>query len=350
MDQTSSSNDTGSQPQSPNNSTQPQSSNNSIQPQSLNSGTEPQTREIPISFLARMITPFEGNPEELTHFLQNAENALNLASQDQVIPLTALIFSKVSSDVKNKINISEVRTFTELERKLKQIFQITESLTFLQEQLETCRQKPNESIKEFYLRIEKLSGKISRITRETAGASINRMLLYGKQELIAENALRRFTHHCKPEISNVLRHGKFNSINAALSVACEEEAFLSIQTQTKNLNINPSTNKKQCKICKRTNHDTNQCRFKNSSNQQNYNQSSPPQNNVKTCNYCHLRGHTIDECRRRKNNQNFYPNPKVAHISHESEFQDSLNYQSLGLTEAPVASTSTESASQIFMD
>lgn len=74
-----------------------------------------------------MVTSFEGNPEELTHFLQHAVNALNLASQDQVVALTALIFSKVSTDVKNKINIADVRTFEELERKLKQIFQITES-------------------------------------------------------------------------------------------------------------------------------------------------------------------------------------------------------------------------------
>lgn len=149
------------------------------------------------------------------------------------------------------------------------------------------------------------------------------MLLYGKQELITENALRRFTHHCKPEISTVLRHGKYASINEALSKACEEEAFRTVYNQTKSLNIN----KKQCKICKRTNHDTNQCRFKNSNNQ---GINNTPQYNIKICTYCHLRWHTIDECGRKKNNQNFYPDPKVAHVSNEIYPQEHLSFEEFG--------------------
>lgn len=296
---------------------------------------------IPITFLAQMITSFNGNSSELSNFLQNAENALSIAKENQKTALTALIFSKVSSEVKNKINASEINTFTDLKIKLKQVFQITESLTYLQEQLETCRQKPNETVKEFFLRIEHLN---SRIIQKIKESTISNSMLVGKLALINEMALRRFTHHCKPEISNILRHKTFMSINEALSIASEEESFVSMQNQLK---ISLQTNKKYCKICKRNNHNTNECRNKNFKHSGDPPQSKNYNNSFKKCDFCHFRGHTIDECRKKKRNENLNnPNPKVAHVNSQDSLN--LNFEQLGLNEAPIQSTSKESASPSF--
>lgn len=327
------------------------------------------TEKIPISFLAQMITPYNGNSAELQNFLQNAENALSLAHDTQKRALTALIFSKVSADVKNKLNATDITTFANLKQKLEQIFQITESLTFLQEQLETCKQKPNESIKEFYSRIERLN---SRIIQKIKENTTSRSMLIGKLALIEDMALRRFTHHCKPEISIILRHKNCNSMNEALSIASEEEAFISMQNQLRNTslnNTNSNNSRKYCKICRKNNHNTRDCRNKNNNNSQfnnsNSGESSRSENrniNFKQCTYCKFKGHTIDECRKKRFNDNLnHSNPKVAHANSSSNNPSTsnqsnnskndvnhLNYNTLGLAEAPTTSKSTEWASLNF--
>ena len=326
--------------------------------------------KLPISFLAQMITPYNGSSAELQNFLQNAENAFSLAHDTQKRALTALIFSKVSAEVKNKLNATNITTFANLKQKLEQIFQITESFTLLQEQLETCKQKQNESIKEFYSRIERLN---SRIIQKVKENTTSKSMLIGKLALVEDMALRRFTHHCKPEISNILRHKNCNSMNEALSIASEEEAFISMQNQLRNasLNNNNSNNsRKYCKICRKNNHNTKDCRNKNNSSQFNNStngetsRSDHRNNYFKQCIYCKFKGHTIDECRKKRFNENLNnSNPKVAdansgiNISNNSNQLNTsnndvnhLNYKSLGLTEAKSTTTSksTEWASLNF--
>lgn len=297
--------------------------------------------KIETGLLAKLLSEFTGNPVHLQNFLSNAENALSLAHPSQKTIITALIFAKVSPEVKAKINASEIESFFELKNKLKQVYQITESLTHLMEELDKCEQEHNESANEFYLRIENLTAKIREKIKNTPQ---HRSLIKGKLALIDENALRRFVNCSKPELSSVLRHQPFESLNEALSLAREEEAFLNKRKNNTNNKYNKKPEnalQKFCKICKKNNHLTNQCRFRkpnynnNNYNPQNPNYPNQSNYNSKKCTFCNFRGHTVDECRKKQFNQNLNPNPRVAHIDNNH-----LNLDSLGLTEAPFPSCS----------
>lgn len=292
------------------------------------------TEKIETGLLAKLLSEFSGNPSHLHNFLGNAENALNLSYPSQKTIITALIFAKVSPEVKQKINASEIETFFELKTKLKQVYQLTESLTYLMQELDKCEQKPSEN-DEFYLRIENLTAKIREKIKTTPQ---HKSHVKGKLAFVEEAALRRFVSYTKPELSDVLRHQSFETINEALSLAREEEAFLNMRKNNHKNQRPENGHKTFCNICKKNNHTTNQCRFKkpnnynqqnSSNNQHNYNQNYYS----KKCTYCNLKGHTVDECRKKQFNLNLNPNPRVAHIENN-------HLNRLGLSEAPIPSGS----------
>lgn len=289
-----------------------------------------------LAVLASMITNFNGDPLELPTFLQNAENALNLAEDHQETTLTGIIFSKISGNVRNQINITGITSFEVLKDKLKQIYTSTDSLPYLVQKLDTSKQKPNESVKEFFVRIEKINEKILANIKASSTITTHAQFLSGKLSYANELALLRFTNFCKPEVTSILRMKKPSTIHEALALAKEEETFQNNLIQlSKNQN---ATQNKYCKHCKKTNHTTQQCRFKpsqshiqpyNSSYNNNYN-SRP----TKECSYCHFKGHTIEECRKKKYNERLNPNPRVAQTNNKS-----LNLNQLGSNEAPSSSS-----------
>lgn len=88
------------------------------------------------------------------------------------------------------------------------------------EQLETIKQRSSESIKDFYLRLDDITNKCLILATESQTTSHT----YASEIWVIQRiALRRFTHHCIPEISQILRHTNFISINEAMSLACEDE-------------------------------------------------------------------------------------------------------------------------------
>lgn len=282
--------------------------------------------EIPLNFLSHMITPFNGETKELSNFLQNANNAMGLASASQKLPLEMFVFSKISSEVKTKINMGNIRTFTELRDKLKAVYSPVESYDFLMEQLETTKQKATESIKDYFVRLDKITSKCLMVTEKVASSHT----VESEKRVIERITLRRFTHHTIPEISQILRHKEFANLNEAFSLACEEEAYLLNEGRLKRQQSDRSSHQieKYCRNCRTKTHNTKDCRrTQNNHNENNfnhyrnrpYNPGSYGQNNSgrygtneKVCNYCSYRGHIESECKRKKYNTNLNPNPRIA--------------------------------------
>lgn len=94
------------------------------------------------------------------------------------------------------------------------------------QELDKCEQKPSENVNQFYLRIENLTAKIREKIKTTPQHKLH---VKGKLAFIEEAALRRFASYTKPELSDVLRHQPFETINEALSLAREDEAFLNMR-------------------------------------------------------------------------------------------------------------------------
>lgn len=138
----------------------------------LNSTTEDVEEKIVMSleFLCKLITPFNGDREEVENFLLNAKHAHEFAQPNQVLPLFAFTLSKISSSVKNKLNLTEITNFHALKVALKRLYIDHTHYTQLMEDLDTIKQRNNESVIDYYMRLEKLTNKCLSAVKTTGNA------------------------------------------------------------------------------------------------------------------------------------------------------------------------------------
>lgn len=275
---------------------------------------------LSLNILFKFIKPFNGSRSELNTFLQNGNSAFQLAQPNQKPHLFLYIVSQLSSDVVNEIELEDVSSWTQLKEKLKTYYGKIMDLTQLHEELETIRQGSNESVTDFYKRLEKL--KNACITAEDNQCEDSNEFS-GLKKAILRTALRRFILHTKPEISQMLRARDITNLNEAFSMAIQEEKILNY---TKNHKPQASL---YCSYCKINNHSTQNCRkkfktkqeFLKKSSSAYQNQSPNSYNSTKFCNYCKNKGHEISECRKRQFYNNTRPsnydksNPKVNHVN-----------------------------------
>lgn len=262
-----------------------------------------------IEFLCKLIPQeFSGNRFDLGQFLANCNNAHQLASEVQKLPLLYFILSRITGRAKEQLAQQQFTNWDELKNKLKILYQDKKHYCQIMEELNNCFQKPNENINDFFQRLEILNSRALSAAQQYTNIPSH---LPGKIQTINEITLNRFIYHSHSAISQMLRWKDFDNLNSAYSAALAEEKALNIQKTSKI---------KFCKICKRNNHDTFQCRSKPSVHK-NVNINTP--NQTKFCNYCKKNGHLIQDCRKRE----FVNNKKL---------QQSKNSVNLNSKESPV--------------
>lgn len=254
-----------------------------------------------MGFLCKLIPQgFDGDRYELGAFLANCNNANKLATEEQKLPLHYFILSRISGRAKQQLAQQTFNNWEELKNKLKILYQDKKHYVQIMEDLNNCKQNYNESISEFYQKLEILNSRAlsaaQQYTKKTEDLS-------GRLETINEITLNIFIYHSLPNISQMLRWKDFENLNSAYSAALAEERATNIHKQ------------KFCKTCKKSDHDTSQCRFKpkfpqrtinniqnthtNFQNKFNSNNNNSNNAQMKFCNYCKTRGHEIQECRKR---------------------------------------------------
>lgn len=275
----------------------------------------------PIEFLCKLIPhDFSGNRFELGQFIANCNNANGLANDSQKLPLLYFILSKISGKAKEQLAQQNFDTWDNLKDKLKILYQDKKHYCQLMEELNNSRQNFNESITDYFQRLEMLNSRAISAARQYTENAQN---INGKIETINEITLNRFVYHSIPQISQMLRWKDFNNLNSAYTAAVTEERALNIRNTSK-----------FCKICRKSNHDTSNCRFKqkfkvntiqNSSNNNNTLKNNTSQNQTysKFCNYCKKNGHVINECRKLKYKRQ---NEKQVNVVKENN-KVHLNYQ-----------------------
>lgn len=153
---------------------------------------------INLSLLFKFIKPFNGNKAELSTFIQNCNSAFTLAQPHQTPHLFLYVVSQLSSNVINELNVNEITEWTELKTQLKRYFGQNKDLTQLHEELETIKQNPQESISDFYKRLEKLKSTIITAERHHAdNTELPQSEFNGIKTAIQNAALRRFILHSK---------------------------------------------------------------------------------------------------------------------------------------------------------
>lgn len=284
---------------------------------------------LSLNLLFKFIKPFNGSRSELTTFIQNGNSAFQLARPNQKDHLFLYIVSQLSSEVVNEIELEDVASWTELKTKLKSYYGKIKDLTQLHEELETIRQGPNETVTDFFKRLEKL--KNTCITAEDNQCE-DPNEFQGLKKSILRTALRRFILHTKPDISQMLRARDIKTLNEAFNIASQEEKIL---TYTRNPKKSESL---YCSNCKMSNHSTQNCRRKPKARQEfppRTSQQFQPKhigqfNSTKFCNYCKNKGHDINECRKRQfkeqNRSSYFQNPsnpRVNQVTQEIQNEES---------------------------
>lgn len=264
------------------------------------SSTDPNdTCTFSIDFLCKLIPhDFNGNRYEVGQFIANCNNANELASTAQKIPLLYYILAKISGRAKEQLACQTFANWDSLKEKLKDLYQDKKHYAQIMEELNNCKQNYNESVHDFFQRLEILNARaLSAVKLNTQDQS----LIKGKIQAIEEITLNRFIFHSLPEMSQMLRWKDFNNLNSAFTAAISEERALNMNNNFRKRNL------KFCKNCKLNNHNTSDCRsqYRNSNSHKSINilKNDNLGNNQnkgynKSCKYCKKLGHVIEECRK----------------------------------------------------
>lgn len=139
------------------------------------------------------------------------------------------------------------------------------------EELNNCKQEPDETVKEFYQRLETIT---CQITSSLNLDIKNKESIPAIVEYVNNITLSRFIYHSHPKISQMLRWRGFDNLNSAYSAAIIEES-----------DLKRTRDSKPCRSCK--------CNY-NSSGWK----SRPKQlvQNSKNCQYCKKSGHVMKDC------------------------------------------------------
>lgn len=283
-------------------------------PNSLNSPTSNPTHEETlsndISFEAQAFTKFSditkfisssfsGESDTLQEFIDQCSLANNICRIEWRSSLLLYIISRISGNARIDIRDQNFDTWKELRTFLEERFQDSKTIDQLMNEFTSIRQNREETVTQFYRRIEKLRMKIIEVSR----------LSGEKKQYLEEIALNRFKNKCLPNISRALATSQFSSGSEALAVAVNVEKFEKSLTPTSS---------KYCKFCKLNNHNSSECRKKtnhfctycrtNTHNtidcrimkQKKNDFSQVKINQVISCRYCKKNGHKVEECRKLK--------------------------------------------------
>lgn len=207
--------------------------------------------ELPLTVLFKFIRPFNGDRRELSGFLQNGNSAFSLATQGQKAPLLLFVVSQLSTSVVNEVELSEVQTWEELKSKLRLYYSHNKHLAQAHEELEMIKQHSNESITEFFKRVERAKNDCLQAEILTNNGK-SKEDLPGLKRSIQQTALRRFIIHCHPSISAMLRAREIDTLNEAFSLALQEEKIL-------NYTKGRPSKALYCSFCDKSNHSFENC-------------------------------------------------------------------------------------------
>lgn len=302
--------------------------------------------EFSLELLEKMLPKeFSGNPKDLNNFIADCNNAFSAAHPTQHRGLLFLIIPRITGRAKSQLISHAFASWEELKNQLKALFQETKHYTQVIEDLINLKQKQGETVTDYYNRIIIQIAEGSKAAREKTPDDTT---LKGKIEFINETAFSRFVYHSLPGISRFLRYRGFADLKTAYAAALDEERALQIYTE--NNKKDNGKKEKFCKICKKSNHDTNECYRKNGQSfspretrdfpRGNFEKDFRPSTSEKFCNYCKRDGHVISECRRREyanrrgqeNNKNFVKTPSNAEPAQ----------QPLNLLQPPIANPEPE--------
>lgn len=250
--------------------------------------------QLETSLLIRLIPNFDGSFDQLISFIDNVNNAYNIANSSQKEILLPFIKAALKGSAQNIVQTRSYDSWDALKAKLKEIYGEKKSFAQVQIELQNTRQSRDETIASF---TQKIEAKIQKLLA-TLKLETDKAVDESQQELIEKMGLTTFIHNCLPQYGQLLRIRNPKSIVEASRLATDEELAIKFQKmQTYNQNSFRNNNNANYNGIN-----------KNKSKHHTFNNS----NNKKvfiaqklSCTYCKKEGHTIDYCFKKKLTCNF---------------------------------------------
>lgn len=285
----------------------------------------------------KMIPEFDGQRSNLHKFLSCGDVVWALASTRANQQMFMNIAKcKLSGPAYNIIKYKTFADWQELKVALENQYLERRTIAQIQSELINSRQKPNEDVRSFANRIERLNIDLNDACIASEGQAAQNIV----ENLNKKSALKAFVDGLRHPIQLIIKASRFDDFSNAVEAACEEER--SLRSNNKNISksySNIQLNKKIiCFKCGKANHTSDQC-YSNS-RIPNYPHHSPvnikSEGNVRftqiECRYCKKFGHTLEECRKRK-----YNNSRNRNLSqNQSQSKSSADHSKSDVTNSSI--------------
>ena len=267
----------------------------------------PNDNNLKIGLLLKILKQFDGNRDKLHEFIENADTAMRLASEDDSPTVFEFIKCNITGKARSQIRNREFDDWPALREYLKINYSDKRSHSHYQVELGQCKQGANEAVMIYANRIETLLLKLCNSLEEGLGDAEKKANI----KLLQTQALNVFLNGLNDSLTVLVKSQKPPSLEEAVSLAAAEEMML--RDRSSKSQQSPSS---FCNYCKKHGHLITECRKKAHREAQKGKTDFKTNTNVSTvnsdkvCNYCKKVGHLIGECRKRE-----YNNRKRAQVN-----------------------------------
>lgn len=256
---------------------------------------------IDLGTLINLIPSFDTTqPGQIYRFVRSGDAAFGLANEDKKEILLVYALNNIVGLGAPDVHSRQYSDWDKLRTYLISKFSNVKTISHLMLELQSLFQKHNESLTDYYHRVDLCRSKII----EKLNAEITDSSLKGRIDTTEETALSVFVNGLNTDIGTMLRTKEFSDLGAAGKFALQEDKIRAMNTTRQALyrahpiprplpvpNMRPKTYQARPAIT-----------YPNKPNFNNH--SNPPT----ICSYCKNPGHHISECRKRNYNNNLRNN------------------------------------------
>lgn len=254
---------------------------------------------IEINTLLKLVPCFDTNQnEQVYRFIRSCDSAFHLASTEQKSILLVYALNNITGVGAADVHSKTYDSWPDLKAYLIEKFSNVKTVSHLSLELQSMFQKPNETITEYFHRVDLCRSKII----EKLIAEISDNTLVGRKTTTEETALNVFINGLSTDIGTMLRTMNFVNLSEAGRFAMQEDKIRAMNTARQSLFQHSKSLPNRLPLQHRSHHNTNKI-LPNQNHPPKFN--NPSQINNKICNYCKFPGHVISECRKRQYNNNY---------------------------------------------
>lgn len=264
-------------------------------------------KKLNIDVAIKMIPEFDGNRVNLHRFITCCDIVdEELCPETDEGLLLNIIKTKLTGSAYNNTKHKTFANWLELKNILAENFSDKRTIPQVQSELLNVRQLPNEDVRAYANRVEKLLFELNDVCIESEGEVAKASI----ENLNSKSALRGFVEGLNSSIRLIVKASRFKTLTEAIDGAVDEERNVNAQKSKFN---SKSYSKPflKCSFCHKSGHKYENCFSRNNnlqvlpkfSKHEIKSESKIFKINI-TCSYCKKEGHHIRDCYKRKYNEN----------------------------------------------